>query len=49
MTIQTKAEQKLIRYYGKVKETNFTLVKKATFLSLLGTKSSLAEKIKLQT
>ena len=44
-----KPNQKLILYYGKVKEANLTSVKKANILSFLGTKSCLTEKLRLQT
>ena len=43
-----KPNRKLILYYGKVKETTFTSVKKTTILSFLGTRICLKEKLRLQ-
>ena len=43
-----KLNRKLVSYYGKVKETNFTSVKKAKILSFLGTKRCQTEKLRLK-
>ena len=43
-----KPNRKLVLYYGKVKETNFTSVKKANILSFLGTKRCRTEKLRLK-
>ena len=43
-----KPNRKLVSYYGKVKETNFTSVKKAKMLSFLGTKRCRTEKLILK-